>query len=173
MSKKILVSVDPSSTRTGVAIWVGRKLTRCEAIKSSSSKKYAPHERALLHAKAVQEKIVHLVSLEVRGRAVVSCVVEVPGSQGRSHSRGLVTLGMAVGAVVAMLTENFDVQMIPANIWTRLEGGRAKSKDVRADQIQKMFPQYDRAADKGLDIADAIGIGAYRLGLFEKPADAS
>ncbi len=157
MSKKILVSVDPSSTRTGVAVWVGGKLTRCEAVKSSSSKKLAPHERAMVHARDVQAKVEHLVSLEVRRRAVVSCVIEVPGSQGRSHSRGLVTLGMAVGAVVALLSTKFDVEMIPANIWTRLEGGRAKSKDVRADQIQIMFPQYDRELDKGLDIADAIG----------------
>lgn len=173
MSKKIIISVDPSSTRTGIAIWVNGKLTRCCAVKTSYSKKLAPHERAIVHAKSVRDEVQHLVSLIKCKRPVVSCVIEVPGSQGRAHSRGLVTMGMAVGAVVALLSELYETDQIPANIWTRLEGGKTKSKEVRADQIEEMFSLYDRSVDKGLDIADAVGLGAYCLGFFEKPADAS
>ena len=155
------VSVDPSSTATGLAFWRGGQLVGFDLVKAKQSKKIAPHDRAVRFGQLILERVTDQI-----GEASAAFVVEVPGGQGKMHSRGLVTMGLAVGAIAATLMTRGEVELIPVTKWSRLFGGKCIAKDVRADLVAEMFPAYDRAADKGLDIADAIGLGAWRLGMF-------
>jgi len=155
------VSIDPSSTCTGIAYWRGGKLVAFDLVKAKQSKKIAPHDRAIRFGEVIRSRVNDQI-----GEASAAFAVEVPGGQGKMHSRGLVTLGLAVGAIAATLMTRGEVELIPVTKWSRLFGGKCISKDARADLVAEMFPAYDRAADKGLDIADAIGLGAWRLGLF-------
>ena len=95
-------------------------------------------------------------------------IIETPGSQGRPYARGLITLGMAVGGIaVAFEVNEYRVVTAKATEWTRLNGPRPKSKAARAKMVMELFPtQYATDKDATLDGADAIGLGAWFLGLF-------
>ena len=160
-SSNFLVSVDPSSRAAGIAVWCGHDLVAFDLVKAKQSTKVAPHDRAVRFGVTVRERVADLVNVESP-----RIVVEVPGGQGKAHSRGLVTLGIAVGAIAANLGEVGPVELVPVTIWSRIDGGRPVSKESRAERIAEMFPAYYQSADPGLDIADAIGLGAWSLGLF-------
>lgn len=173
--KSLTISIDPSSTATGVAIFRGKKLVSIDIIKGQTKTKTAPHERALLMARhviaVVEQRVLQIEKNKERIR--LSVVIEVPGGQNRPHARGLVTLGMSVGACCSLLlqwSETFkdsSFEMVLASEWTRLGGGRPKSKDMRAEIIVEKFKSWDFSGDRGHDMKDAVGLGAWKLGLLK------
>jgi len=165
-SKPILFSIDPGSRVAGIAVFEGSTLLDWSLLKVPASRD--PVDRCLMMCSAV-EAIIDGVLEKTEGDRTVTIVVELPGGQNRPYARGLVTLGMAVGMIVAYLTAlGHRVVTILASKWTRLNSPRCLSKAVRAKYIEEMYPYtYDRSKDKSLDGADAIGLGAYFLGLFD------
>ncbi len=170
-----IISIDPSSTATGVALFsraenLGsqHRLVRWTTIRPKGTK--TPTERCLLMAATVAERVREYAAGETRSPVVV---IEIPGAQGRgSTGMGLLTLGVALGMILKALHDSgLRVEMIPANRWTRLDQTYCMPKDARAERIRQRFPEYTKDAnDKGLDAADAIGLGAWYLGHFPRPA---
>ena len=166
--KPILFSIDPGSRVTGVAVFVGKTLLNWKLLKVPTSRD--PVERCLNMCSAVENILEDVLSkIEGDGRTI-TVVIETPGGQNRPHSRGLVTLGMAVGMIIAYLTAlGFRVVTVNAGEWTRMGKGKCKPKKKRAELIRELYPDtYDGTKDKSLDGADAIGIGSWFLGLFSK-----
>jgi len=166
--KPILFSIDPGSRVTGIAVFAGDTLLDWKLIKVPTSRD--PVERCLNMCSAV-ETVIGGILEQIEGQdRTVTLVVETPGGQNRPHSRGLVTLGMAVGMIIAYMTAlGYRVVSVNAGEWTRLGGGKCKSKAVRAEKIRELYPDtYESSRDKSLDGADAIGIGTWFLGLFNE-----
>ncbi len=166
--KPILFAIDPGSRVTGIAVFAADSLLDWQLIKVPTSRD--PVERCLNMCSAVESVVEGILEKIDGANRTVTIVVETPGGQNRPHSRGLVTLGMAVGMIIAYLSAlGFRVVSVNAGEWTRLEGGKCKSKEKRAERIRKLYPDtYDGTKDKSLDGADAIGIGSWFLGLFSK-----
>jgi|15BtaG_2_1085339.scaffolds.fasta_scaffold00210_13 Holliday junction resolvasome RuvABC endonuclease subunit len=166
--KPILFSIDPGSRVTGIAVFAGDTLLDWKLIKVPTSRD--PVERCLNMCSAV-ETVIGGILEQIEGQdRTVTLVVETPGGQNRPHSRGLVTLGMAVGMIIAYMTAlGYRVVSVNAGEWTRLGGGKCKPKTVRAEKIRELYPDtYESSRDKSLDGADAIGIGTWFLGLFNE-----
>ena len=166
--KPILFSIDPSSRITGVAVFVGDTLIDWSLLKVTANRE--PVDRCLAMCAAVETVLDGIIAKLDGVDRTVTVVIEIPGGQNRPHSRGLVTLGMSVGMIIAYLTAlGYRVVTVKASEWTRLGGGRCLSKAVRAEHIQEMYPDsYAPEKDKGMDGADAIGLGSWYLGFFNK-----
>jgi hypothetical protein len=87
----------------------------------------------------------------------------------RIKAQGLAVLGQAQGFVWCMLEElGLPVDLVSEREWTRWGGSNA-TKETRYRHIKSLCPDYAAAAhrdenfDVGRDIADAIGIGIWRL----------
>jgi len=165
--KPILFSIDPGSRVTGVAVFAGDVLLDWHLIKVPTSRD--PVERCLNMCSAVETVVGGILEKIDGADRTVTVVVETPGGQNRPYSRGLVTLGMAVGMIIAYMTAlGFRVVSVNAGEWTRLGGGKCKSKEKRAERIRELYPDtYNPTRDKSLDGADAIGLGTWFLGLFK------
>lgn len=78
------------------------------------------------------------------------------------RARSLPVLGEAQGSVAtALRISGFPVHAVGTNEWTK-----GKSKEARARLVRWQFPAYFEwsAKDKGMDTADAIGLGVFVLG---------
>lgn len=152
-----LLALDPSSTATGYALFQDDKLLACGKFRGRAK------DRALLRCE--------LMLAEVQGicldHAPLDVVIEMPG--GKVHRRiagrapaGLDLYGMAAGMIYQGCNGLHPkavraIHAVTPNEWT---GGRGKAE--RAKLYGAMFRGvYDPAADKGLDIADAIGLGLW------------
>lgn len=146
-----------------MALYEGKRLVHWDLFKVPQSR--APMERVLRMSRG----LVGIVD-EINGDNVskTTVVIETPGSQNRPYARGLITLGMAVGGVAtAFDLRGYRVVTAKATEWTKLNGPRPKPKAARAKKIEELFPtQYAADNDPTLDGADAIGLGAWFLGLF-------
>jgi len=163
-SKPILFSIDVGSRVSGIAVFEDTTLLDWSLVKVPTSRD--PVDRCLMMCSAI-ETIVEGVLEKIEGERTVTIAVEVPSGQNRPWARGLITLGMAVGMIIAYLTAlGYRVVTVSTAKWTRLDSPRCLAKAVRAKKIEKVFPTYDPTNDKSLDGADAIGMGAYFLGLF-------
>lgn len=83
-------------------------------------------------------------------------------ARGKSWSHSVIPLAAAQAAVRQVLRSvSDDIETVSSTIWTR-----GKSKEYRAKLISTVFESYRdvQGEDKGLDIADAIGIGLWRIG---------
>ena len=163
-SAPLLISIDPGSRVSGMALFEGQHLARWDLFKVPASR--APVERIRRMANgllAVAEEVIG-----VADPGAVTVIIETPGGQGRPHSRGLVTLGMAVGSIImAFDLRGYRVVTSKASEWTRLDGPRPKPKAVRAKLTEELFPTlYSSEEDPTLDGADAVGLGAWFLGRF-------
>jgi hypothetical protein len=168
-SQPILFAIDPGSKVSGVAVYEGDRLVHWALLKVPASRD--PVNRCLTMSAAIAELIGEIIDKSTKERTV-TIVVEMPGGRSNRFARGLVTLGMAVGMIVAYLTAlGYRVVTLRADQWTKLNGPRCLPKAVRAERIEMMFPKYQRSKDKSLDGADAIGLGAFFLGLFGTPEE--
>jgi len=166
--KPILFAIDPGSRISGVAVYEGNRLIHWALLKVPSSRD--PVQRCLTMSSALAEFINE--TMDEEEERTVTVVVELPGGRSNRWARGLVTLGMAVGMIIAYLTAlGHRVVTLRADEWTKLDSPRCLPKAVRAERIEEMFPKYQRERDKSLDGADAIGLGAYFLGLFSAPKE--
>jgi len=93
-------------------------------------------------------------------------VIEVPsGKRGKGSQAGatghLAIYGVAVGAVrrtIAVAAPNARVTSVDERTWTR-----GRSQRERVALAVASVSTYDRAADPGADVADAIGLGLWWL----------
>jgi Holliday junction resolvasome RuvABC endonuclease subunit len=160
------LGVDPGSTVVGLSLFRGSDLLSYRTVKSSAGKHAA--ERLIVLAGKVEAAIAGMLE-DVDPEAAVEAILELPGTQGgRQNVRQLVGLGMAVGTMNYLLARRrYRVHYATVTEWSRLAGGVCKSKENRARVVESLFPAYSRENDPGLDAADAIGVAAWRLGIFD------
>lgn len=164
--ESFLISIDPGSTSVGIALWVNGKLRKTALIRYTGGKTVC-HRTIMICEKA--ERAIDQMLISASDDAKVLCVIELPGKQGgRNFVKQLMGLGIGIGALNLMLTRRgYEMHYVDVTRWSRLAGGVCKSKEDRAKVIASMYPEYDARADNKLDIADAVGVGAYHLGHFE------
>lgn len=78
------------------------------------------------------------------------------GGARRGGGSGLTTLGQAQGAIRQALRPVAVVRTINQDVWTGVA-----PKDKRAELVRTLVPAYRDYADRGLDVADALGIGLW------------
>ena len=78
------------------------------------------------------------------------------------RARSIITCARAQGVVYGLLKQHAAIALVGESDWTR-----GRSKEARADDRSAEFPMYgiyrDEGYDKGLDCADALGIGLWHL----------
>jgi hypothetical protein len=168
---KSIICVDPSTTTAGLAMFSAEKqLVKWAMVRPQKTQD--PINRCVLISSAVTSKVVEYAKNDVKS---VIVLIEMPGAQVRSAAgSGLITLGIGVGMILKHLSMvGFKIEMIHVNKWTRLNHTHCLPKDVRGEMIRRAFPAYaTEENDRGLDAADAIGLGAWFLGIPLPPANA-
>lgn len=162
VTDKSIICIDPSTTTAGLAMFSpARQLLKWSTVRPQ--KTADPINRCVLISSAVASRV-----MEYAGNSThnVLVLIEMPGAQVRGGAgAGLITLGVGVGMILKHLSMiGFKIEMIHVNKWTRLNHTHCLPKEVRAEMIRKAFPAYATDTnDKGLDAADAIGLGAWFL----------
>lgn len=157
-----LLAIDPSSTCVGWALFDGPSLLDAGRLVPES-----PHASALQRIRRFVDEVGDLVERHQPPKVLI----EIPsGHAGRASSGGatgqLAIYGMAVGAIwidlvhgaPASVRGGCQVLTCTEAAWTR---GRPKRR--RAEILRMEHPGLDWDADRGLDMADAIGMGAWYL----------
>lgn len=157
------VSIDPSTTSTGVAVWQGGTLVEAFRL--------APRlDDALDRVDAIVDDL----EVALSGNLLLDeAVIEVPSpGRGRGSQAGatgrLAIYGMAVGAVRQALRPlmHFDRSTGRERIVavTELEWTRGVAKQARQRMVAAEYPgMYDASGDPGMDVSDAIGLGMWRI----------
>jgi len=149
-----ILCLDISSTATGWATFAGKNLRGFGLIK--------PRGKDALDR--IRDTVVQVLAVVSEEDAQE---VYYERSDGKTHRRitkaaNLSVLGEAQGSVAtALRISGYPVHAVGTNEWTK-----GKRKETRARTVRMMFPAYFEwsAKDKGLDVADAIGLGVYVLG---------
>lgn len=159
---RIYLSLDPGSQITGYAVMAeGERLVEGGVLRPDRTR-----DPVIDRLRAMKRDLLTLLE-QVRPDVIV--VEFTSGKVGKRHGgsgAGLAIYGMAVG-MLWEVCENWAevrrayglpcrVECIPENEWTR---GQSKAK--RAAVITALFPEYLGENDKGMDIADAIGLNLY------------
>lgn len=159
-----LISIDPSSTRTGLACFDGQDLITTEAITPID---IDPWPRVC--------KIADWVGNHIDSFRPDTVIVEM-GKKVHGHKRwatagsGMSVYGMAVGAVMWEVHKRQGpgrYEIVDANRWTQRQrsSGRGTyqvTKKTRIGEIEMIYPeQYSANKDAGGDIADAIAMGLW------------
>ena len=152
-----IVSLDPSSIRTGYAV-VASPGCLLEAGYFSASPKDDPIARILSQCQDLRELLYQ--------RKPDAVVVEVSsgkiaGRFGAQKISGQAVYGMAVGALWCEARQGCAaVYTVRENVWTR-----RTPKRERQAQIAALYPQYAKSIgiDRGADVADAIGLALWWL----------
>lgn len=159
-----LLSIDPSSTRTGLAgfddFGGDPELVLTDAITPIDVE---PWPRVC--------KIADWVRNHIEGfwpdRVIVELGKKVHGNKRwQTYGAGMSVYGMAVGAVLWEVHKIKGVgryEIVDANEWTR-RGHRQISKTKRNAELELIYPnQYRVKQDPGGDIGDAISMGLWWL----------
>jgi hypothetical protein len=142
-----LLSIDPSSTCCGAAVFADGKLVDAWRIK--------PERRKDDATTRVTSMIAELRDL-MREHGVVDVVIEEPAlvaMPGRHKANAVMQRAFA-RIFQAALDTGAAVHAVQINTWAR-----GRSKRLRASVIKN----HDAETDKGLDGADAIGLGQWWL----------
>ena len=148
------LSLDPSSTRTGYALWDGDQL--CEAGVLAPAR---TRDAVLDRIASIKHELSSLLDAE-RGLSIV--VMEIPSGRIGRGSRGgatghLALYGMAVGAVWMLCrSRGVPVACATEREWTRGVPARRRQAIVAAS-----VPGYQSSSDGGRDVSDAIGLGRW------------
>lgn len=158
----MILTLDPSSTRIGWALWQAGRCVRAGAIKPRRAKDQAL-DRIDWMVDQLQATIGTIVQSDNRRRPIVT-VIEVTSGKvnARRHGgggAGLAIYGDAVGSVRTMLRLSSDVKQCIRVFENRWIGGFDKAKRRRVAAAE--WIHYDRKTDPGADIADAIALGAW------------
>ncbi len=141
----MLLSIDPSSTRTGWAIG-DTEIVAAGAI-TGRGKDYVKRSVNM------KEKLCDLIC----NHDVTRVIIEIPNGKthGRLHGKnisGLPVYGFAVGMLYSILEYHFhDINYVDQNTWTR-----GHNKTYRKPIAMQLYPEYANMTDSGGDIADAI-----------------
>lgn len=152
----MLLSLDPSSSRTGYAIYRDPEpsgLIESGAIIAETSDR-TPLDRVVTMGSALQQLI--------SDHNPTAAVIEIPSSHvsARHHGRGagLATYGFAVGwlgCMAALLIKSSSITWVD-NSWTGSESAKR-----RAARISLLFPHYEARRDRGGDECDALALGLW------------
>lgn len=149
-----LLSLDPSSTRTGYAVMTGPR----ELIDAGLLTPKRQSDRAIDRARTMAHEVEGLI----REHRPTSIVIETP--HGKIHGNrpgaasGAAIYGFAAG-VIWWVCESYSpspVYTVDPNTWTN-----RVSKKHRAACVACDFPRYDKRRDPGMDVADAIALGVW------------
>lgn len=151
-----LLSLDPSSTCTGYALFKKGELGEFGLLKPS--KRYDAWERI----KIIVEDVRSLIRIHKCDRVIIEVGKKPHGSvRQQSMGAGLIVYGMALGAVCLAVAESLEsgrCEHVDANAWTR-----KKRKADRIAELAMYCPRYEPAKDPGGDAADAIDMGVWWL----------
>lgn len=149
------LSLDPSSTRTGYAVW-SDKPAADTLLESGTLKPDTSDTTAIQRIQTMAAELIHLVDEHKTSRAVI----EIPNThvhgklQGRTQ--GQAVYGLAVGWLIGRVWERIPAITYTDNSWT----GRS-SKLERVIAVETTFPHYDRKKDSGHDECDALSLGLW------------
>lgn len=157
-----LLALDPSSTCVGWAVFERGELAGAGILRPDRG-----DHGALCRIRRLVERVAELVSTHQPARVLL----EIPsGHAGRGSRAGatgqLAIYGMAVGAIWCDLVHAAPCEVVGGcevltcteTAWTR---GLPKRR--RAERLRLEHPGLDWDADRGLDMADAIGMGQWYL----------
>jgi Holliday junction resolvasome RuvABC endonuclease subunit len=149
-----LLALDPSSTRTGYAVFAGELVDAGLLTPRPRKLDFVPriHQMAADVRGLIEQYLPEKIVIEITSGHV--------GHRHKGHGAGLSVYGMAVGYLLAVVeASGRSVSAIEENVWTR---GVPKTK--RTAMIAAMYRrQYNPANDPGGDVADAIGLGRFFL----------
>jgi hypothetical protein len=160
----ILLALDPSSTCTGYAVWRAGELHAAGLLRPPA--KLPAEQRVGRMIKDLED----VYDEHVPTHAVIEIPdAHVHGARKRAGGAGLALYGMAAGMLYVATCLLIDellprseghhvsrVTPVRASEWT---GGSRKR--VRQGVVAATVPQYDAAADRGADAADAIALGRW------------
>jgi Holliday junction resolvasome RuvABC endonuclease subunit len=162
----VLLALDVSSTAIGWSVFQSGIFAAAGLVKNPAS--WPSPRRIRANAAEVLEMILdgHVSHVAMEWQS--------PLRHARARNvNGLAVLGQAQGYLLAAVEREFrhiEVDLVSERDWTRVDGWNA-SKARRAERVKLLVPAYgdaisrDPDLDKGLDIADSIGLGLWRLGL--------
>lgn len=168
-SIRYVIGIDPSSTKTGLAlVYVGSE-TVLEMASVSFTDGTPTLDRLRQTPTDIHEWITELpirIGSEQCPSDEIAFAVETPSPSRSGKTRkesggfGLTTYARAVGRVEAMVegyAHTLDqVVLVDERTWT----GKV-SKAARTAAIDATVPRYDPTQDPGQDIADAIGVALW------------
>ena len=159
MTAPVIFAIDPSSTATGWALMRDANLiTRSGVIRPVKS--WNAERRIDWMCEDISALLIGSDFADI-----THCVIEVSsGHQARRYGKmamsGLSIYGQAIGEIRRECIHQLGrdrVHTVAENVWTL-----SRPKRDRAKLIEYIFPtQYDPANDKGMDEADAIGLGLW------------
>lgn len=160
----MILSLDPSSTATGYAIFDGMKIEEAGVLKG--------HYKDPALKRSIDMATDALVlSLNPK---IETVLVEMPsGGPGTGSRQGattsLIIYGVAAGIIYGRLHElaksqSWKLEAVPVETWTK-----GWKKKTRQAAVMARFPDYDATKDKGLDCADALALGWWWIAGKERP----
>jgi Holliday junction resolvasome RuvABC endonuclease subunit len=160
----VLLALDVSSSAIGWAIFQAGRFAAASIIRAPASRPSA--ERIEAHTRELGGV------LDSFGITRVAMEWQSPWRAARCrNATGLAVLGQAQGAAFwEVRSRGIPADLISERDWTKV-GGWPASKAKRAERVKLLCPEYREVAakkppvDAGLDIADAIGLGFYRLSI--------
>lgn len=150
----ILLSIDPSSTRTGYAVMADKMTLIEHGILTPAKTRHPP----VLRVNAMIEELGDILKEYKPDKIIVeSPSIAHGGIQARSGGAGAAIYGFAAGAIYQKCYEwSKETEAIEVQKWTQ-----RVPKLKRQQLICMAFTKYDPEKDRGGDIADAIGLGLW------------
>lgn len=165
----MILSIDPSSTKTGYAVLNGARLEEAGVVRGERTRDPAL-ERTIAMAGDLFELVTRYSPEKV--------IIEMPGSgpgtgSRRGASSSLIAYGVACGYLYARMAAirthmGFDLVPVQVNTWTA-----GWKKTARQAAVMAMFPAYRPEVDKGMDCSDAIALGWWYLMGEKKPENSA
>ena len=149
----MLLSLDPSSTCTGYAVFDGPdKLVDGGLL--NPSERLSPLQRITDMCQELDD-IASDFSID---RCVIEITTGKVSTRHKGSGAGLGIYGFAVGVIYERARSLFDgkIDAIRENVWTA--GTKKHNRQLAATM---RFPGYDPDKDKGMDLSDAIALGIW------------
>ena len=161
---KTILSLDPSSTRTGCAVMdFNGELIEMFFIKPKKADKAV--DRILTQCNDILTGLDKRIFGDLTRIVIEGTTGKVNKNRNKGQGAGMAIYGMAVGAMWMTCCcwslanpHGCIVTLVAENDWTR-----GIPKKQRAINMSLIYPQYKPINDPGLDIGDAIGLGRWWL----------
>lgn len=160
-----ILSIDPSSTKTGFALLDEREtLLDAGTLRPNKTTDAAEYRVA-----AMCRDLENLLIINAPDIVVIEWTSGKVGRRHKGYGAGLAVYGIAIGAIwrtaVIWAAKGAARQVITIyeNEWTA-----GKSKSRRSGLIKTLYPKIDLSKDTDGDIADAIGLGAWYIRRYKQ-----
>lgn len=160
-----LLALDVSSNAIGLAVLSPRNRGTPELLLFGALFPEPKSSPPIVRIKSLIAQLADAIGPEPVHRVAIEWAGGTNHRRGQWNGHGLNTLGQAQGAAWQWLrNQGHDPETIPDSDWT---AGMQKSK--RAGKVRLYYPRYAAWADDrpdndpGLDAADAIGLGLWRI----------